>query len=205
MKIIALQDFLAWWKNTRCFAAVVRSPLATRAAFEGHCLLSRWWKLVLALHGKPVAVDLSPQQHVRCIADGFRFYGWLYRVLAVVFGVGAVLCLAGNIVGLFWIVMLATSAVYLWTTAGLAFSGAVEFYESGGERIWQLVAFLFFVALFLASLLTAMSFEARSLGWLPDAVNGSLSAGLMAFGTGSYLIELAALVNSEAGRKARVA
>ena len=205
MKITALQDVRERWNNIRCFAAVVRSPLSTRSAFEGHRVLGWWWKAVLALHGKPAAVGFSRQHRCHCIADGFRFYGWLYRLLAVVLGMSAVLCLAGNIAELFWIVMLTASAVYTWITAGLAFSGAVEFYESGGARIWRLVAFLFFVALFLASLLTAISLEARSLGCLPDAVNGGLTAGLMALGVGSYFVELAALVTIEPARKARCA
>lgn len=144
------------------------------------------------------------QTRSQYIADGFRFYGWLYRALAVVFGVTAFLCWVGNITDLFRVTLLAASAVYLWIASGLALSGAVEFYETARQRSWQLVAFLFFIALFLTSVLTAISMQVRFSGWLPDALNFAFTAGIMAFGVGSYLVELAALVTGETTRKVRL-
>jgi hypothetical protein len=204
MRITPHPDFTIKWKNIRCFAAVVRSREGVRNAFEGHRGLSWWWKMVLALHGKPVVIDFSMQARCQCIADAFRFYGWLYRALAMVFGVTAFLCWVGNITDLFWVTLLAASAVYLWIASGLAFSGAVEFQDSAGERIWQLVAFLFFIALFLTSVSTAISIQVRFAGWLPDALNFAFMVGSMALGVGSYLVELAALVTRETTREARL-
>ena len=203
MPITRHQNLGGRWKNIRCFAAVVRSPAAVRNAFEEHRVLTWWWKTVLALHGKPVSIDFSMQARCQCIADGFRFYGWLYRALAMVFGVTAILCWVGNITDLFWVTLLAASAVYLWIASGLAFSGAVEFHDSAGESIWQLVAFLFFIALFLTSTLTAISVHVRFAGWLPDALNFAFTVGIMVLGVGSYLVELAALVTREPTRKVR--
>ena len=203
MPITRHQNLRGRWKNIRWFAAVVRSTAAVRNAFEGHRVLAWWWEKVLALHGRPVPTNLSVQDRSQCIADGFRFYGWLYRVLAVVFGMAAILCWVGNISDSFWITTLITSAIYLWTTAGLAFSGAMQFHNSAGERIWQLVAFLFFITLFLASAVTAFSMQMRFAGWLPDALNFAFTVGIMALGVGSYLVELAVLVTRAPAQKAR--
>lgn len=197
MKDALKQDFIRRWRNVRCFAAIVRSPLPVRNAFEGHGLLAWWWKVVLALHGNPVAIKLSRQDRCASIADGFRFYGYLYRGLAIAFGAAAFLCWGGNIAGLFWIALLTASAGYLWVMAKLAFSGADEFRDSEGARIWQLVAFLFFVALFLSGALTVISMQVRFVAWLPDVLNGAITAGAMMLGVGSYFVELAALVTSE--------
>jgi hypothetical protein len=191
------------WRNIRCFAGVVRSPAAVRHAFDGNRYLAWWWAWVLGLHGKPVQINLPLQNRCICIADGFRFYGVLYRLLAVVFGVSALLCWACDITGSFWTASLFASGIYLWIIAGLAFSGAAEFCTSNGQRAWHLVAFLFFLTLFLTSVLTAISIQARYAGLLPDAANIVFTAGMMLFGVGSYLVELAALVSNEPEQKAR--
>ena len=188
------------WRNIRCFAAVVRSPVAVRNAFEGQSVLAWWWEGVLALHGRPLSTNGSVQDHCRCIGEGFRFYGWLYRALSLVLGAMSILCWAVEAADLFWVALLLASAIYLWTTSKLAFSGAAEFCSSRGERVWYLVAFLFFITLFLASVVTATSIQARIAGWVPDELNGVITAIAMAFGVGSYFIEVAALVTKEPAR-----
>ena len=190
--------------NIRCFAAVIRSPVGVRNAFEGHRILAWWWNRVLALHGKPIPSNFLVQNRCACVADGFRFYGWLYRGLATVIGAAAFSCWAANIINRFWITLLCASTIYLWAAAGLAFSGAAEFCCSAGKRVWQLVAFLFFIALFLISAVTAISIQSRSAGWLPDVLSIVLTAGMMAFGVGSYFVELAALVTTEPVGTARM-
>jgi hypothetical protein len=184
---------------------VVRSPAAVRTAFEGQRGLAWWWNIVLALHGKPGQTAFSAEHRCRCVAEGFRFYGWLYRLLALVFGAAALLCWFCSLADSFWLTLLAASSIYLWIIAGLAFSGAVEFCVSAGERVWPLVAFLFFVTIFLTSVLIAVSVQVRLAGWLPDVTNIIITLGTMAFGVGSYLVELAALVTGNPLRKERVA
>jgi hypothetical protein len=201
MTIIANKSLGDRLKNIRCFAAVIRSPVAVRNAFEGHRVLAWWWKSVLALYGQPLETNFSVQKRCHCISDGFRFYGWLYRVLALVVGAVAFICDAGNIADFFWITLMTASAIYLWITAGLAFSGATKFYNSTGERVWPLAAFLFFIALFLISAMTAISIQVRIAGGLPDALNLIITVGVVAFGIGSYFVELAALVAIEPLRK----
>ena len=99
---------------------------------------------------------------------------------------------------------MAIGAVYLWLTTGLAFCGATEFCASAGRHVWQLVAFLFFIMLFLVSAVVSISIQIRSAGSLPDVTNGVITFGVMAFGIGSYLVELAALLANEHARKARL-
>lgn len=183
-------------KNIRCFAALIRSPLEVRNAFAGTLVLAWWWKGVLALHGKPIQSNLGFQTQIACIADGFRFYGLLYRGLAILIGTAAVVCWFVTIADFYWMALACGSAVYLWVVSGLAFSGASVFAASAGKCTWHLAAFLVFVALFLIGSMTAISVQMRSFGSLPDVMNILLTAGMMVFGVGSYFVELAALVTN---------
>jgi hypothetical protein len=203
MTIIPTQSLSSRWQNIRCFAAVIRSDVDVRRAFEGQGIMAWWWNIVLALHGKPVKAVLSLEYRCSCIADGFRFYGWLYRALAIIFGAAAFYCWVSNLAAFYLVALLAVSGIYLWTVSGLAFSGASQFHRSAGERVWHLVAFLFFVALFLACSLIAISLQVRLAGWLPDAENFIITIGAMALGVGSYLVELAALTAREPLQKER--
>jgi hypothetical protein len=149
---------------------------------------------VLALHGKPLKSHLTLKSRTACIAEGYRFYGLLYRFLAVVIGAAALACWFLRITGLFWMTLAYGSAVYLWVVSGLAFSGACEFSSSHGRRAWRLVSFLIFISLFLIGSLAAISVQLRHSGAISDVMNILVTVGMMMFGVGSYFIELAALV-----------
>lgn len=194
------QTIIARWKNVRCFATVIRSPEAVRSAFKGQKLLAWWWRVILALHGKPTQNHLTSQEHCECIADGFRFYGWLYRMLGILFGAGTLLCLRYGLADFYWLTLLTFGGVYLWAAGGLAISGATTYSNSRGGHVWLLVAFLFFIALFLASTLMLFSAQVRLSQWVPDTINIVVTLGLLIFGVGSYLIELGALVANERTR-----
>jgi len=204
MKHISVQQMRNRWENIRCFAAVIRSDTAVRKAFVGRGIFAWWWNIVLALHGKPLRTTFSPGHRCRCVADGFRLYGWLYRVLAIVFGAAAISCWACDLIGCFWGLWLAAGGVYLWVISGLAFSGATRFHRSVGVQVWHLVAFLFFVSLFLACVLISISLQVRLAGWLPDSANVVITLVAMVFGVGSYIVELAALIVNEPFQKGGV-
>ncbi len=204
MTITPIQSLSNRWNNIRCFAAVVRSSAAVRTAFGGQRAMVWWWNIVLALHGKAGEPSFSLERRCRCVAEGFRFYGWLYRLLALALGAAALLCWFCSLADSFWITLFAASSIYLWIIASLAFSGALEFCGSAGERVWPLVAFLFFVTVFLTGVLIAISIQVRLAGWLPDVANIIITLGAMAFGVGSYLVELAALVAIDPLRKERI-
>ena len=192
------KKFKRRWFNFRCFAAVVRSPAYVRDAFSENRVLAWWWSAVLTLHGKPD--QRSFPNYGQSIAEGFQFYGVLYRLLAVVLASSALICWRCEIAGFFSIAALLLGGIYLWIVTGLAFCGASEFLRSNGDRTWKLVAFLFFIAVFLSSLLTELSFQVRGAGLLSDGTNLFITAVMMAFGVGSYVIELAALANKPNGR-----
>lgn len=192
------------WQRIRYFAAVVRSDTVVRKAFEGQACLAWWWRLVLALHGRPAPTSFPSAFRCRSVADGFRFYGWLYRGLAILLGVSAICCCLSDVASCFWVLWMTVCAAYLWIVSGLAFAGASQFEQTAGEAVWHLVAFLFFVSLFLAGCLISISIQVRLTGGLPDMVNVGVTLGVMAFGVGSYLIELAALVAREPLQKARL-
>lgn len=183
--------------DLRYFAAVVRSPAAVRNAFQGKLSLNCWWKCVLALHGAPAETVLSLEQRCECIARGFQFYGFLYRGLSLLFGGSACLCMSFRIFDFFWIAWMLTGAVYLWIAGGLAFSGAAAFRNSSGKDVLHLVAFLFFIMFFLVATAVSCTIHARSAELLPDLVNYIGTIAFVAFGAGSYMIELAALVTRE--------
>lgn len=185
------------WKNIRRFASVVRSPDAVRNAFANQGLLSWWWQLVLRLHGQPVPNRLTANEWCACVRDGFRFYGWLYRGLAIILGGAAILGWCAGVKDVFWLNYLPAGGIYLWLAGGLAITGAKTYCDTNGKRPWPLVAFLFFVSLFLAVTLTVFSTQANFCQWLPDTINLFLTLGLLMFGVGSYLIELAALLANE--------
>ncbi len=152
------------WHRIRNFAAIVRSPAPVRDAFTGHPLLRGWWKCILALHGKSVGDGQLAPEHWNCVADGFRFYGWLYRFVAVALLAMAAWAAVTGLAGVYWLGFMIAGAFGLWCAAGLAFAGASDLPRAVQEGIWKLVVFLFLVALFLVSILMGISVEANGRG-----------------------------------------
>lgn len=183
--------------DLRYFAAVVRSPSAVRNAFQNNPPLKCWWKCVLALHGAPAEIALSLKQRCECVARGFQFYGFLYRGLSLLLGGSACLCAIFWILDFFWVAWMLTGAVFLWMASGMAFSGAVRYRKSAGNDVWELVAFLFFIMLFLVATAVSCTMHARAAGLLPDTVNYVATIAFIGFGVGSYMVELTALVTRE--------
>ena len=188
------------WHRIRKFAAIVRSPAPVRDAFTGHPLLRVWWKCILALHGKLVGDGQLAPEHWNCVADGFRFYGWLYRFVAVALLAMAAWAAVNGLAGVYWLGFMIAGAFGLWCAAGLAFAGASDLPRAVQEGIWKLVVFLFLVALFLVSILMAISVEAKAAELLSDFANLMLTLLLLAFGVGSYLIEVVALMTAREPR-----
>jgi len=178
-------------KGIRCFASVVRSPEHVRAAFASQrFLLKAWWGVILGLHGRAVRHSMTPQEERVCIAEGFHFYGMLYRLVALMLVIVFVGSVAAGITGLYGQALLACSAGYLWVTANLATDGASLYRARAAEGRPLLVTFVVFVTAFLVGFIATASVVTHQHGLLPDPVNVLLFALFLAFGVGSYLIEL---------------
>lgn len=184
------------WAIIRRFAAIVSTPPAVKSAFIGHPLLRAWWKCILFLHGRPRAKVIAASEYWDCIAEGFRFYGWLYRVLALVVTAVAGWALATGVAGFYWLAFLFSTAVGFWSAAGLAFAGANTLQPILENGLWKLVAFLFLISITLASILVAVSAEVRAAELITDEANVALTISLLIFGVGSYLVEVLALVTA---------
>jgi hypothetical protein len=186
-------------QRIRCFASVVRSPGHVRAAFASQRFLLRvWWGLVLGLHGRAVRSSMTPEEERACIADGFHFYGTLYRLVALTLMIVFLGAVAAGITGFYGQALLACAAGYLWITANLATDGARLYRARAAEGRPLLVTFLFFVTAFLVGFVATASVVTHQHGLLPDPMNVLLFALFLAFGIGSYVIELLFLLGPTA-------
>ena len=177
------------------FSELVCGALPVQTAFNGQSVLRLWWQIVLMLHGKPRDPGLPEADRIRCIADGFRFYAWLYRLLAVIF-LGLSLVLGALKISLaeggtwYWCVASLLAAVYLWLVSGLGYAGAAAYRRGEGNSISALMAFMVMIIAFLSLFLSAASVAAYHFHWLTTGPNLAMAAGVFAFGIGSYFIEV---------------
>jgi hypothetical protein len=177
------------------FSDLVCGALPVRAAFNGQRVLRLWWQVVLMLHGKPRDVNLPNADRLNCIANGFRFYAWLYRLLAVIFlslslALGALkISLAGSETW-YWCVASLLAAIYLWLVSGLGYAGAGAYRRGEGSSISALIGFMVMIIAFLSLFLSAASVAAYHFHWLPTGPNLAVAAVVFAFGVGSYFIEV---------------
>lgn len=181
------------------FADIVRSAPDVRQAFDGLPVHSIWWRLVLALHGKPTHVDPTTDAFRMTAARGFRFYGFLYAVLS-----GTMMLAAGVVAGFdlpdtrFWVWCLALSSVYLLLSCQLAFHGARRYQAADRRGTLVLVAFFVSVMAYLSSFIGAGVAIAHFLIPEHDLVVLPAAGVLLLFGVGSYMIEVLFLVSHHA-------
>jgi hypothetical protein len=176
------------------FSQIVCNAHEVRAAFCAPVSTRLWWKLILALHGKPVDVSMEQSERIKRVAGGFRFYAWLYRLLSAVF---LILCpclvllnTLDSSISLHWAVCCFLAATYLWCVSGLGFVGA-EAYGNGQEqgRV-SVLAFMVMIVAFLSIFIATISTIAHEFGWASTAPNLIIAGILFVFGVGSYMIEI---------------
>ena len=152
-----------------------------------------WWNLILRLHGKLVNSALSNTEKRQRIAEGFRFYAWLYRFLAVIFLVLAPTFVALHIAvntSLYWAIASILAAVYLWCVSGLGYAGAQQYAQKQQQSISTLVAFMVMIVAFLSMFVAVVSVVAQHSAWLAPVPNLMAASALFVFGVGSYMIEI---------------
>lgn len=174
------------------FSQLVCSVDSVRTAFTAHPPTHCWWKLILALHGKPVDISLSQAERNQRIANGFKFYAWLYRFLAVIFLLLAPVFIVANVAengtsSLYWAAASFLAGVYLWGVSGLGYAGAKS-YGSGFNS--SLIAFMVMIVAFLSMFVATVSVVAHHHAWLGTMPNLIAASLLFVFGVGSYMIEI---------------
>ncbi|MGC4042187.1 MAG: hypothetical protein QM758_00095 [Armatimonas sp.] len=162
------------------FSKLVCGASSVRECFNDIPGGQLWWRIVLALHGKPTTANLDC--YATTLQNGLRFYVTLYRFLAVCLalsGVSLGLCLGWNLGAL----ALLTAAVLLLPITGLG-SHAAE----NPKRF----AVLFFAALmaYLSLLLGGATVAAGLQSGVLPVLLLVTSVSVFLFGIGSYGIEL---------------
>jgi len=103
------------------FAEIIRSSRSLQTTFENISSFDMWWRIVLALHGKPVAMSTSEEEKLQILVKGFRFYGYLYLGLGL-----CLLCVFSlfsyyeAFPSTYWAMLSAFFAVYLIASSQLA-------------------------------------------------------------------------------------
>jgi hypothetical protein len=182
-------------ENKKRFSDLVCGALPVQAAFDGQRGFCLWWRVVLMLHGKPRDTNLPEADRLNCIANGFRFYAWLYRMLAVIFlsltlALGALKISLAESGTWYWCVTSLLVAIYLWLVSGLGYAGARSYRRGEGGSISALIGFMVMVIAFLSLFLSAASVAAYHSHWLPTGPNLAIVSLVFAFGVGSYFIEI---------------
>ncbi|TXH05140.1 MAG: hypothetical protein E6R05_02295 [Candidatus Moraniibacteriota bacterium] len=177
------------------FAEIVRSSPLVRDSFRELPLIDIWWRLILALHGKPVGIDSGSDETKVVLAKGFRFYGLLYASLAIVHAIAIPVILAAGIPDAgYWGALMLGSACYLGMTSTLALSGAANLSLRLHSARAHLIVFFVAVIAYLACFCGVVM--AITHGAFPGYDFLILLAVLlfMLLGIASYLIEILYLV-----------
>jgi len=177
------------------FSQIVCSAQPVQAAFALHPPTRFWWSLILMLHGKPVNPSLSQEEKIKRVADGFKFYAWLYRFLAVIFLVLAPIFVWLNVVensnsSSYWAACSFLAGVYLWCVSGLGYAGAKSYSIGQNQGTSSLVAFMVMIVAFLSMFVAVVSVVAHHSAWLTPTLNLAAASTLFVFGVGSYMIEI---------------
>lgn len=177
------------------FSQLVCSPQPVQSAFASHRSTRFWWNLILRLHGKPVNPSLPEAERIKCIADGFKFYAWLYRFLAVIFFLLAPIFVVLNVAessasSSYWAAASCLAGVYLWCVSGLGYAGAKSYRMGQNQGTSSLVAFMVMIVAFLSMFIAVVSVVAHHSAWLAITPNLVAASTLFVFGVGSYMIEI---------------
>jgi hypothetical protein len=183
----------------RSFARIVRSEPRVRSAFSDYPPLAAWWRMILALHGEPGSAGHGETERIAIIARGFELYAWLYRGLGVVVLIVALAAAwyhaqLGREIAEPLIAYGGLAGAYLWLASGLTLAGARAYRASPRAGASTLALGVVMLIAFICTTFVAGSLIAQSLHLMPMWQNGALLGCALAFGAGSYGIELAYLL-----------
>lgn len=186
--------------KTPSFSRIVCGCEPLQSAFDSLSFAVKlWWRIVLWLHGKPTAPQLSDEERTQIVADGFRFYAALYRFLSLLFfGVSALLWFSGILEtardAIYWTGAGVLSGAFLWIASGVGFAGAKMFRQNDVSGRLTLTAFLVSIIAWLSAFSVALSIEAQAQNIGSVWLNLGAISVVWAFGVGSYFLEVLYLV-----------
>ncbi len=177
------------------FAEIVRSSAAVRESFRDLPLLHAWWRLILALHGKPIDIDADSHEAKIALAKGFRFYGFLYASLAITIATAIPVILATGIPNPgYWVSLLLGSSCYLGLASQLAFSGSANYWSQHRSARAHLIVFFVAVIAYLACFCGVLLAITHNAFPQYDFLTVTCILLFMLAGIASYLIEILFLV-----------
>lgn len=177
------------------FSRIICNAQDVQMAFASPRSMRLWWHLILRLHGKPVGMTLAPEARSQCVADGFKFYAWLYRLLAAIFFLMVPLLAMLDMAisshpSFYWAVSSFLAGIYLWCVSGLGYAGARDYRMGNHQGTSSLIAFMVMIIAFLSMFIGVVSVVAHHQAWLSDQANLALAGMLFSVGIGSYMIEI---------------
>jgi hypothetical protein len=156
-----------------------------------------WWSGVMRLHGKSGVKSEGKLEVGDVIANGFRFYARLYRILAALLMVASAfqLFIGGPDGMLAGPAALAGAALYLLVIAPLANRGADQWKADRRHAQIELVVFFAAIAMFLTGFISSAAVVGICYGELPGLATVLVCGALIIFGVGSYALEIVYVVN----------
>lgn len=179
------------------FAKIIRSPSYVRHAYSGLRVHNCWWRIILALHGKPMDGHVHPDTLNLSLVRGFRFYGYLYSSLAaVMLAITPLILLVDISDAWFWSSLLVGSSLFLVCTCQLAFIGSRRYlcepHAASPLLLTFFVCVMAYLSCFCGVCLALVHFAIPEY----DFVSVIAFALLMVFGIGSYFIEILFLASN---------
>ena len=186
------------------FAEIIRSSPQVRAAFDGVGGFSLWWRVILALHGKPLSKHGNADDLRLVIARGIRFYGYLYATLAGILFVAAfIIGWASLLHAPFWICVLTSASIYLIASTRLAFVGSRNYLSHAQNATPQLVTFFVAIIAFLSCFCGFCAAIAHFTNSGHEFTILTAISILLILGVGSYLLEIVYLVTDRSRAEAK--
>lgn len=182
------------------FTRLIRSRIQNLSMFPSSPLMRVWWSIVMRLHGKACIDPVDESWATDVAAKGFRFYARIYRVLAVLLGLGSVLLLnangwEGSLTGP---AALAGAALYLLVIVPLANHGASTWGCDRKQARIELIVFFTAITMFLTGFMSVSAVVGICHYDLPGLATVLVCGTLILFGVGSYALEIIYIVNEEA-------
>lgn len=178
------------------FTHLIRSRIQDLPLFPSSPLMRMWWSIVMRLHGKPCVRPVDESMVKDVAANGFRFYARIYRVVAILLGLGAVFLLIADgwqdtLAGT---AALTGAALFLLVITPLANHGAAKWGCNRRQAQIELIVFFTAITMFLTGFISVAAAIGICNCNLPGLATVLVCGALILFGVGSYALEIIYIV-----------